>query len=101
MRSLATISSGGGTPGMPSTPSMSYISRTLPRAIRGSSSSVAVTWRDATERSGDVVEPREDLAGVAHVVGVVEDRVQVEPAGALVGDALRELLDDAIGLVAR
>src|ERR1700691_4534512 len=113
MRSLATIRSGGGTPGMPSTPSMSYISRTLPRAIRGSSSSVAVTWRDATESSGDVVETREDLVGGAHVVGIVEHRVEREPARALVGGeqlaqgdavvrgALRELLDDAVGLVAR
>src|SRR5271165_6614769 len=129
MRSLATISSGGGTPGTPSTPSMSYISRTFPRAMRGSSSSVAVTRRDATSawrsddfallrprslaRSGDLVEPGDDLVGVTDVVGVVEDRVQVQRARAPVGGeqlaqrdalvprALRELLDDAVGLVAR
>src|ERR1700733_2072020 len=96
MRSLATINSGACPPplGTPWTPARSYISRTFPLAIRGRSASEVVTCGDASERSGDrmaarcgvldVVEPREDLARVAGVVGVVEDRVQVEPGGALV-----------------
>src|SRR5271156_2014098 len=80
MRSLATISSAEA----PSTPSSAYISRTLPRAMRGRSARVSVTWRDASERSGDRVQPRHDLRRVTDVVGVVEDRVQVEPTRAIV-----------------
>src|SRR5580692_7188279 len=109
MRSLATISSADA----PSTLSSAYISRTLPRAIRGSSARVSVTWRDATERSGDRVQPRQDLGRVAEVVRVIEDRAQVQVAGPLVGGeqlaqrdaliprALGQLLHDPVGLIAR
>src|SRR6185437_9341344 len=95
MRSLATISS------LPADPSPSasseYISRTFPLAIKG--------------RSARLVA-RDDLLRVADVVPEVEDRVEVEAGGALVGrqqlahrDALvpcvlGELLDHAVGVVA-
>src|SRR5437588_3459136 len=125
MRSLATINkrstparAGSATP---------YISRTFPLAMRGRSAS-AVTWLDATSGAGrregplnargradQRVEPADDLLGVAHVVLVVEQRVEIEREGrdasvgleqlaqvdALVERALGELLDDAVGLVAR
>src|SRR5579875_1890007 len=148
MRSLATISS---VPtcaaGAAETSPRSYISRTFPLAIRGSSASVGGTSRDSTSarrpappaaaaarrraresaRGGargagsygrarrrlEPVEPRDDLLRVAHERRVVEDRVEVEAAGALVGReqlakrhalvprALRERLRDAVRLVAR
>src|ERR1700759_321138 len=51
MRSLATISSGGGFSS--EEPARSYISRTFPLAIRGRSASVGgVTWRDASNAVG-------------------------------------------------
>src|SRR6185312_13005512 len=128
MRSLATISS------LPADPSPSasseYISRTFPLAIKGRSARL-VTRGDATSargrtrpdaraasgpvgaaRSGDLLEARDDLLRVADVVPEVEDRVEVEAGGALVGrqqlahrDALvpcvlGELLDHAVGVVA-
>src|SRR5271154_3234775 len=125
MRSLATINRGACA--APSTvDGSSYISRTFPLARRGRSASV-VTCRDATSeigsreghmrrlggrRSSDLIEPREDLGGVAGVVGVVEDLLEVQRARALVDreqlaqrkalipGALGELLNHAIGLVA-
>src|ERR1700735_4369358 len=113
MRSLATISSRSGCP------SKAYISRTFPLAIRERSER-RLTWRDANSaggrnggwRSGDLVEARDDRPRVADVVAEVEDPVEVEPTGALVGgeqlaqrDALvpgvlSELLHDPIGVVA-
>src|SRR3984885_7462988 len=62
-----------------------------------------------------VVEAPDDLAGIAHVMGVVEDLVEIEPErahsrvlgehlahrDALVPGALRQLLRDAVGVVAR
>ena len=62
--------------------------------------------------SGDLVQPRDDVAGVANVVGVVEDLLEIELAPALVlgeqiaqrdavvPDALSQLLDEAVGLIA-
>src|SRR5664279_3913198 len=125
MRSLATISSGGDS--ATSRSARSYISRTFPLAIRGRSASV-VTCFDATNGSGDrttgsvdLVDPREhavqapdDLVRVAHVVVVGEDLVEVErqrthalvagqqvaQRGALVPRLLRQLLHDAVGVVA-
>src|ERR1700683_4633979 len=128
MRSLATINSVSCTrPDCPSPiRSSSYISRTLPLAMRGRSAS-AVTWRDATsarrwdggalrssldESSGDLIEARDYLVGVAQVVAVIENRVEIQATGALdarkqlaqwhavVPRALGELLHDPVGLVA-
>src|SRR5664280_456291 len=89
MRSLATISSGGAS--ATSRPARSYISRTFPLATRGRSASV-FTRLDATSGIGgrpagsvDRVDPRERLVeapdylpGIAHIVVVGEDLVEVE-----------------------
>src|SRR6202035_2128281 len=122
MRSLATISRLAAASEGPSVPLRPYISRTFPLARRGRSAMV-VTWLDATSaaggnrtppprRSGDLLQPGEDLPGVADVVGVVEDLVEVEPRPAVVGGEqvaqgyalvpcpLGQLLDEAVGLVA-
>src|SRR5579871_5108477 len=97
MRSEATISR--------RSPS-SYISRTLPRATSGRSSS-AVTSRSLVER--DLVQARDDLGRVPCEGAGVEDLVEVEARGARVGGeqlaqrrALRpgppgQLLCDAVG----
>src|SRR2546423_12280062 len=94
MRPLATIRRRAGPSGWARfRPSRPYISRTCPLAIGGRSASV-VTWLDATSAagrdrtaaarvSGDLVEPGDDLGGVADVVGVVEDALEVELAAAL------------------
>src|ERR1035437_8983339 len=116
MRSLATISSRSAPPSSAGEAPREYISRTFTLARRGRSASV-VTWRDATSaggrRSGDLRQPREDLASVAKVVGVVEDLLEVQlPAAlvrsekiaqrdALIPAALAELLDNRIGPTAR
>jgi hypothetical protein len=41
--------------------------------------------RAAIRPSGDFVETRDDLVRIACVVAIVEDRVEVESGGALVG----------------
>src|ERR1700691_5101757 len=100
MRSLATISRRS-----PSGPPRSYISRTFPLAIRGRSASAVIVarlyrrtrpqWvagppgggrRSLRARAGshDLVQPRDDLLRIPHVVPVVEDLLQVQPGGALV-----------------
>ena len=96
----------------------SYISRTFPLAMRGRSASAGHVARCYQRARAAAALRRSRPAattispGVADVVAVVEDRVEVEPGGAVVGgeqlaqrDALvpgplGELLDDPVGVVA-
>src|SRR5579862_5571132 len=71
----------------------------------------ARSWARGDSR--DLLQPPHDLLCVAHIVPVVEDLIEVQPSGALVAReqlaqrnalvprALRELLHDAVGVVAR